>query len=256
MKYSACIEWLFADESDDFADRVRSAAANGFSAVEFWFWSNKDLDAIEAALNQTGLRLAGCVCEPMIGLNDPANHAAFLDGLRSSIAVAQRLGASVLIAQAGAELPDVPRAAQRAAMVACLSAAADILNGSGVRLAVEPLNTLVDHAGYFLSSTAETLEIIAEVDRPEIGIVYDVYHSAVMGERTEEVLAESVARVLHVHVADHPGRGNPGTGTIELAPRLAWIFANGYDGLVGLEYRPSAGTAAALPAVFAALGGT
>ena len=256
MKYSACIEWLFADESEDFADRVRSAAANGFSAVEFWFWSNKDLDAIEAALKQTRLRLAGCVCEPMIGLNDPANHVAYLEGLRRSIVVAQRLGADVLIAQAGAELPDVPRADQRAAMVACLSAAAEILQGSGVRLAVEPLNTLVDHPGYFLSSTTETLDIIAEVDRPEVGIVYDVYHSAVMGERTEEVLAGSVARVLHVHAADHPGRSDPGTGSIDLAKRLAWIFANGYDRLVGLEYRPAAGTAAALPAVFAALAST
>ena len=80
MKYSACIEWLFSDETDDIADRVRLAAANGFSAVEFWLWSNKDLDAIEVALRESSITLAGCVCEPMIGLNDPANHAAFSRG--------------------------------------------------------------------------------------------------------------------------------------------------------------------------------
>ncbi len=62
---------------------------------------------------------------------------------------------------------------------------ADVLKGSGVRVGLEPLNTRIDHVGYYLSSTVEGLDIVDEVGRPEIGIVYDIYHSAVMGERTE-----------------------------------------------------------------------
>jgi hydroxypyruvate isomerase len=253
MKLSACIEWLFADATDTFADRIRLAKQSGLEAVEFWFWSNKDLDAVEVALKETGLALSGFVAEPMIPLTDPANKAKFLAGLRISVETAKRLGARVLIAQAGDDLPGRTRDEQRASLVDTLRAAADVLKGTGVRLGVEPLNTLIDHKGYFLSSTSEALDIVDEVGRPEIGIVYDLYHSAVMNERIEDVLAGRVGHVLHAHVADHPGRNDPGQGEIDLGKRLDWLFANGYAGPVGLEYRPVGSTADGLPAVRAAL---
>ncbi len=253
MKLSACIEWLFADASDDFAERIRLAKASGLDAVEFWFWSNKDIDAVEAALKQTGLPLSGFVAEPMIALTDRANHAEFLAGLAKSVQMAQRLGAKVLIAQAGDELSNFTREDQHDALVECLRAAADVLEGSGVRLGVEPLNTFIDHKGYYLSSTREALNIVDEVGRPEIGIVYDLYHSYVMGEKIEDVLKERVSRVIHAHVADHPGRNDPGLGEIDLGRRLAWLYANGYAGSVGLEYKPDGSTADALAKVRAAL---
>ena len=149
MKFSACIEWLFAEEAPDFADRIRAASDAGLDGVEFWRWTNKDLDAIEGALKETGLPLAGIVAEPMIPLTDPGRHDEFLEGLDASIRTARRLGAPVLIAQTGALL-DTPREAQRRALVDCLSGAADRLVGTGVVLAIEPLNTRVDHPGYFL----------------------------------------------------------------------------------------------------------
>ena len=253
MKFSACLEWLFADEAPDFADRVRLAKKAGLDAVEFWLWSNKDIDAVETAVRETGITVSGFVAEPMIALTDPANREAFLAGLKTSVAVAQRLGAGVLIAQAGNDLAGRTRAEQRAALVKCLKDAALVLEGTGVRLGVEPLNTLIDHKGYFLASTAEGLDIVDEVGRPEIGIVYDVYHSAVMGERTEDVLAGRVDRVAHVHVADHPGRNDPGTGTIDLKPRLEWLVANGYSGAIGLEYRPLGVTSKTLGTALATL---
>lgn len=246
MQLSACIEWLFADEADDLPGRIHAAKAAGMDAVEFWRWTNKDLDAIESALKETGIALSGFVAEPMIALTDKTNHAAFLEGLKGSIEVANRLGARVLIAQAGNDLPGIPRADQRAALTACLAAAADLLKGSGVRLGLEPLNTLIDHQGYFLPSTVEALDIVDAVGRPEIGIVYDLYHSLVMDEVPQEVVAGRVDRIIHVHVADHPGRNDPGTGSLDLKTPLAWLYTNGYAGRVGLEYRPIAGTTAGL----------
>ncbi|PDT38213.1 hydroxypyruvate isomerase [Rhizobium sp. M10] len=254
-RYSACIEWLFAEEGDFFPDRIRRAHAGGLTAVEFWRWTDKDLDTIEAALKETGLAVTSLVAEPMIALTDAANRQAWLEGLAESAAVARRLGAPVLIAQAGDDLPGFTRQAQRQALTETLKAGADVLAGSGVRLGVEPLNTRIDHIGYFLDSTREGLDIIDDVARPEIGIVYDIYHSAVMDERTEEVLEGRLDRVFHVHVADHPGRNEPGSGGIDLAHRLNWIFANGYDGAVGLEYRPTRSGADAVKAAIASLGG-
>ncbi|ENN84398.1 putative hydroxypyruvate isomerase [Rhizobium freirei PRF 81] len=254
-RFSACIEWLFAHDGDAFADRVRRAHEAGLDAVEFWHWRNKDLDAIAAAVAETGIAVSGFVAEPMIALTNPANKEAWLKGLRESVGVAQRLGASVLIAQAGDDLPEFSRAEQRASLVATLSAGADILKGSGVRLGLEPLNTKIDHVGYYLSSTAEGLDIIDEVGRPEIGIVYDLYHSAVMGENTQQVAGDRLDRIVHLHVADHPGRGDPGTGHIDLRERLDWLFDQGYRGRVGLEYRPATSDAAAVRDVIKSLGG-
>jgi hydroxypyruvate isomerase len=189
----------------------------------------------------------------MIALTDPDNRAAFLEGLARSADVADRLGARVLIAQAGANLAGKSREEQRDALTDCLAGAADVLAGTGIRLGVEPLNTLVDHPGYFLPSTVEALNIVDVVGRPEIGIVYDLYHSVVMGERPETVLAGRVDRVCHVHVADHPGRADPGTGTIDFRTPLRWLADNGYAGRIGLEYRPAHGSTAGLSAVMKAL---
>lgn len=255
MNYSACIDMLFVPETANVVRRIGLAAEAGLTSVEFWRWTNKDVDAIAAALAASGVQLCAMVAEPMVPLADPHRHAEFLAGLERSIAVARRLGAGVLIAQAGNDLPGHSRAQQRAAIEACLGEAADVLAGTGVRLAVEPLNTRIDHRGYFLSSTIEALDIIDSVGRPEIAILYDLYHSMVMGERTELVLAGRVDRVAHIHVADHLGRHQPGSGQLPLAPALAWLFANGYDGRVGLEFVPSGSTLAALAQTVRQLGG-
>jgi hydroxypyruvate isomerase len=252
-KFSACVEWLFADEAADFPDRIRLAHKAGFDAFEFWHWTVKDVEAIEAVMRETGISLASFVAEPMIALTDPANHAAFLEGLRRSVGVAQRLGAKTLIAQAGDERAGISRDEQRAALTDCLVKASEVLRGSGVTLGLEPLNTRIDHVGYFLGSTVEGLDIVDEVASLNVKIVYDIYHSAVMDEKTEEVLKGRVDRVAHVHVADHPGRNQPGSGVIDLRERLNWLFANGYGGYVGLEYRPIGGTSAQMAEVFEGL---
>ncbi|WP_431322555.1 TIM barrel protein [Rhizobium sp. YTU87027] len=254
MRLSACIEWLFAAEADNFADRIRLAHRYGVEAVEFWKWTNKDIGSIEWALTETDIELTSFVAEPMIALTDRANKEAFLKGLKSSMETARRLGAHTLIAQAGDDLPGKSREEQKAALIETLTAAGEILEGSGVRLGLEPLNTLIDHVGYFLHSTVEGLDIAKATGRPEIGIVYDVYHSAVMGEETAEVIGGNIARVFHVHIADHPGRNEPGSGNIDLKRRVGWLVEQGYCGAIGLEYRPLAESAATIAATRRMLG--
>jgi hydroxypyruvate isomerase len=241
MRYSACVELLF-HEAQDVADRIRAASAAGLEAVEFWSWSDKDRPAIKAALAETGLALAGILCEPIACITDPDRHPAFLEGVRASLAVAHELGAPVLIAQAGEDRVGVPREAQHAALVRVFREAADILGGSGVVLAVEPLNDRVDHPGYYLTSTVEGLDIVDEVDRPEVRLLYDIYHSAMMGEQIDDVLDGRLDRVVHVHLADTQGRGEPGSGALDWQARLDWLAAHGYQGFVGLEYWPTVPT--------------
>jgi hydroxypyruvate isomerase len=238
MRYSACIEWLFA-ETGDFPDRIRAARAAGLEGVEFWQWSSKDLAVVAAALADTGMSLTGIIAEPMVALTDSTQRPAFIEGLRRSVDAASRLGCQALFVQAGADLTGRSREAQRDALVACLSAAADVLRGTGVTLLLEPLNTRVDHPGYFLPSTVGALDIIDDVGRREVRLLYDLYHSAMMGEEVEAVLGRRVDRVGHMHLADAPGRHEPGTGTLDWRRRLEWLVANGYEGWVGLEYLPT-----------------
>jgi hydroxypyruvate isomerase len=127
-----------------------------------------------------------------------------------------------------------------------LRAGAGLAAGSGVTLVLEPLNDAVDHKGYYLTSTAEGLDIVDEVGQPEVRLLYDIYHSAMMGEHIETVLAGRLDRVGHVHLADAPGRGEPGSGAMDWHERLLWLQDQGYSGLVGLEYRPTRDTSSTL----------
>lgn len=246
MKISACTELLFAEGAPEMADRIRLAAVAGFDAVEFWRWTRQDLSAVKAALVETGLPLSAMVAEPMVPLTDPASHDTFLQGLASSVEVARSFGTPTLIAQTGDDLEDRSRSEQRDAIVAVLRRAADLLEGSGVSLAIEPLNTRVDHPGYFLHSTVEGLDIIDAVGRREIRLLYDIYHAAVM-EEPVHLLEGRIDRVAHLHLADHPGRGEPGSGALDITARLAWLSSEGFQGYLGLEYKPTGPTRATLP---------
>ena len=113
-------------------------------------------------------------------------------------------------------------------------------------LLLEPLNTKVDHPGYYLTSTPEGLDIVEEVGNPNVRLLYDLYHSAVMGEAPEEVLDGRVHLVGHVHLADAPGRGEPGSGEMMWREHLEWLDEHSYNGYVGLEFRPSRDTLASL----------
>src|SRR5690606_29050337 len=205
---------LFVRESADVAQRIHLARAAGMAGVEFWRWSDKDLDTIEDALGATGLPLLAIVAEPFAELTRQDDHDRFLAGLEQSRDVAIRLGAPILICQSGPLLAGLDRPRQHEALTIAMARSAEMLKGSGVRLGLEPLNDRVDHPGYYLTSTQEGLDIVAAVNRPEIGITYDLYHSMVMGEDPEAVIAGRLDRVVHLHIADHPGRNQPGSGTL------------------------------------------
>lgn len=252
-RFSACIEMLFVPETADPAERIRMVKAAGLEAVEFWLWSNKDLDAVERALQETGIKLAGIVAEPFAELTRESDHDRFMRGLEQSRDVAIRLGAPVLICQSGPLLADIERSRQHDGLTLAMAKSADVLSGSGVRLGLEPLNDRVDHPGYYLTSSEEAFAIVDAVNRPEIGLTYDLYHSMVMDEDPLTVAGGHLDRIFHVHLADHPGRHQPGTGRLDLKTQLSWLDRIGYDGFVGLEYRPTGSTVDSLKETWAQL---
>lgn len=249
MRLSGCIEMLFVAEHADFPARIRACHSAGLDAVEFWNRRDKDIDGIAAAVGETGLPVEVFSVEPRARLVDQATHGEFIRGLRESIPVARRLGTTRLIALAGDAMPGVARAAQHDAVVAALREAAPIAADAGITLVLEPLNTAHDHVGYFLDRTAEGFDMVEEVGSPAVRLLYDIYHSAMMGEDPAAELAGRGALVGYVHAADRPGRNQPGSGVIDWKAAIAALQREGYGGPVGLEFRPTGTTAQALQAI-------
>ena len=241
MKFSACIEWLFAEGNAPFPERVRRAAAAGLDAVEFWGWRSTDISAIRESLSETGLSVAAILSEPTGRLVDRSTHDEFLAGIEESAAVAAQLGGASLIAVAGDALPGVAPDDQRQAIVDVLRAAAPIARRSDVRIVLEPIN-LEEAPRNFLSSIGTGLDIVAEVDDPSVRLLADLYHAAVMGEDVVAAATGRVELIGHVHVADHPDRHEPGTGGVDWNSLLGWLAREGYRDYVGLEYMPTAST--------------
>lgn len=186
------------------------------------------------------------VSEPTGRLVDPETHGEFLEGIKRSIILADRLNARNLIVVSGDVRPGIVRSEQRAALAEALRRAAPLASTAGLGLLLEPLNTRVDHQGYFLDSTLEGLEVIRAIDHPEVRLLYDIYHSIVMGEEPAEVLQGSGDLVGYVHMADVPGRHEPGSGSIDWPRQLHALRAAGYAGQLGLEYIPTRDTESSL----------
>lgn len=246
LPIAACIEWIFKDEHPEFADRVRACAAAGLAGVEIHMWRAKPEAELKRALDETGLALTSMLVEPRVQLLTTEGQDALLQSVRESAAAARRLGARALVVASGMTIAGRDAASQRAAMITNLKAMTPICEDAGIVLLFEPVNTLVDHPGIFTDRTPQGLDLVEEVGRPGLRLLYDIYHSAAMNERPEEVLGQRVHLIGHVQAADHPGRNQPGCGGIDFPRYFKLLRQQGYQGFVGLEYRPAGPSLASL----------
>ena len=240
---SVCIEMVFRPL--DFLDRIEAVQRAGYTAFEFWGWQNKDLPAVQAASERLGLRVAAFG----VGggtLLDPANHQHYWETTAAAAEWARRLRCPSLIVTTGNTLPDVPRERQMDALRTGLEGVAREARKGGVTAVLEPLNSKVDHKGYFLDHCPEAFELIAAVGSPHLRLLYDIYHMQIMDGDIIATVEAQIASIGHFHVADVPGRHEPGTGELNYANIFKRIDATGYKQYVGLEYHPSADHAASL----------
>ena len=237
MKLSPCIEWLFADETDDVVERIKLAADCGLDGVEFHQWQNKPAQKIAKVLNDTGLKLTSHIVEPRRSLVDPAEHDEFILAVRNSLKAAKTLNCPFLIVASGFTREGVSREEHHETAASILRKAAAMAENEGKTLVLEPLNDKVDHPGMYLCSVSEALDIVDEVASPGLRLVYDFYHSIVMGDDPTTVLNGRMDRVAHVQIADMPGRGAPGTGGIDWRKVKQSLNEGGYNGFIGLEFK-------------------
>lgn len=245
MILSVCIDLVFRGSGYDTDAMLSTVRDTGYRAFEFWSWTNRDIDALERSARRHRLEV-GSFCTKMITLLDPAYREAYVDGLRESIEIAKRLNCRHLITQTGSERRDVPRELQSASLVEGLKACAPMLEHEGITLLVEPLNLKVNHPGYFLSASAEAFELIGRVGSSNVKVLYDIYHQQITEGDLTPTIKANLTQIGYFHAADHPGRGEPGTGEIHYPFVFDTIKRLGYRGYVGLEFAPTGNPAEAL----------
>ena len=219
-----------------FEDAIRRIKELGFDAAETYNWKSMDLDAVKKALDETGVELIS-MCTTEFRLTDPAYRQAWLDGLKESCEAANKLGVKKLITQVGQDT-GAPREEQHAAIVETLKLAKPILEAAQVTIMLEPLNTYVNHPGYYLWSAVEGFEIVREVDSPYVKIIYDIYHQQVMEGNIIPNVTNNLDCIAHLHSAGHPGRHELQYGENDYKVIFAAIDKAGYTGACGLEYGP------------------
>ncbi len=232
---SVCIDAVFEGQTPEAA--LASIAELGYPAFEFWMWWEKDLKQLIDLKGKYSLQVAAC-CTKFISLVDPAQRSEYLEGLKESIDAARSLGCKLLISQVGDALPGVDRRRQQACLVEGLCAAADLLTGSGVTLAIEPLNEQIDHPGYFLVRSDEAFQIIDKVDSPQVKVTFDIYHQQISEGHLIATILEHVDKIAHFHAAGVPGRHELNCGEIHYPAIIEAIGNSGFDGYLGLEYWP------------------
>ncbi len=237
-------------------ERPAAAAAAGFSAVELWWpWTENptppqaELDALRRALDDAGTQL--------VGLNfyagrlpGPDRGALSLPGVesdrfRANIEVATAFAAATdcraLNALYGNRVDGVDPAVQDELALENLVAAARAAHDIGADLLIEALNG-PESPRYPLLSAPSAIEVVDRVDEAtglgNAKFLLDLYHLSMNGEDLGQVIKAYAARTGHVQIADNPGRGAPGTGSLPLERLLDELADAGYAGRVGLEYKP------------------
>jgi hydroxypyruvate isomerase len=250
LRYSANLTMLYNEAP--FLDRFAKAAAAGFGAVEFLSPFEAGVDAVKARVDDLGLKVAlfnlhaGDAKAGDFGtLGNPAKRDHFRWSLETGLEAAHSLGCVRLHALFGKKVPGHAPEAQIACALENLAWAAPQAAEAGVTLHVEALNP-TDWPDYFVSTTADALQIVTGADHPAVRLQYDVYHAFMNGEDVVAAVDELFPHIGHIQIADVPGRHEPGTGEIDFPGLFAALEELGYPGYIGLEYRPSGESDASL----------
>jgi hydroxypyruvate isomerase len=249
-KFSANLSFLFTDVP--FLDRFEAAANAGFSAVEYLFPYEFPAEEIKRRLDRHGLQQV--LFNISAGSWDggergtaavPGREAHFASALDEAIRFALVLGCPRIHAMAGCPAPGGNRSRLEATYLRNLALASRRAAEHGIDVLIEPLNHR-DVPGYFLNTTAQAVAVLDRLDAPNVKLQLDLYHVQVTEGDLANTVRAQFGRYGHVQIAGNPGRNEPDVGEIRYPHLFGLLDELGYDGWIGCEYRPLAGTLAGL----------
>jgi hydroxypyruvate isomerase len=248
--YSAHIGYLFTDRP--MADRIAAATRCGFTGVEHPAPYAVPATEMAGWLKSAGARYvqfglySGDASKGEKGLGIfPDRRDEFRASVTEALDYAEAIGASMVHAMAGI-LPPAQRAQHHwDCYVENLAFAAAEARPRGIKVIVEPMSRAAV-PDYFIATPDEAARVIAEAGEENIGLLLDVFHTASVGLNVEQEIAKHAALLAHVHIADHPGRHEPGSATVDFDELERALQNANYDGFLGCEYSPIGSTEAGL----------
>ncbi|MFO0693964.1 MAG: TIM barrel protein [Polyangiales bacterium] len=245
-RFAANLSLLFTEVP--LVERFARARAAGFSRVEIQFPYEAPLEELARARRDADVACvlvnvpAGDLMQGGDGLACvPGREAEFRDAVERAVEYAEGLGAKVVNVLSGRVPEGVDEHACLDLLVRHLAHASGRLASIGVKTTCEAINTF-DMPRFLVHRTERMHALVEAVGHASFGIQYDVYHMARMGEDVLHDLRTSGDRLFHVQFADIPGRGAPGTGTLDFDAIFGAIDALPYEGAVAAEYRPGGPT--------------
>ena len=245
-KFSANLTMMFIDT--DFINRFERAAKAGFTSVEFMFPYDYEKSLIVEKLNRFGLEIvlhnfpAGNWAAGDRGLAClPDRIGEFQSNVGKAIDYAKALKSPRLNCMAGITPGDFAPEIIRRTFVDNIRFAAAATQKEGIHLMIEPINT-TDMPGIYLNNTCQALDLIKEIDHPNVWLQYDIYHMQIMEGNLTRTIRDNIAKIGHMQLADNPGRHEPGTGEINYNNLFHFIDEAGYNGWIGCEYKPAGKT--------------
>lgn len=243
MKIAANLSLLFSELP--LLERIQAAAAAGFAGVEIQFPYEVPALQLKEALARAGLplRLINLPVDDLMtggpGLAAvPARQAEFDAALQQALTYAAMTRPAYVNVLAGRLAAGVSREQALACLIANLRQTAAAFAVLGIGVLCEAINPL-DMPGFLINTPEQLDELLQAVDHPNLQAQFDLYHMARQGLDIAAGITLLAGRIGHVQFADCPGRGEPGSGTLEFAPLLAALRSSGYEGWLGAEYRPS-----------------
>jgi hydroxypyruvate isomerase len=221
-------------------DRIREASALGYKFFEFWPWRGKNIEAVQLAIEETGMKPTQFTAwgfNP--GMNDPKNHSKFVKEVEASCKTAKAIGAPMMTIVGGNDQAGMSQKQMHNNIITGLKLAAPIAEEFGVMMILESMNIRRDHPGHCLYGSPDAVRICQEVDSPMVKINLDLYHMQISEGDLCGHLHEGWDQIGYLQLADHPGRQEPGTGEINYARVLREAWDLGYRKPVGVECSPS-----------------
>ncbi|MDQ3767166.1 MAG: TIM barrel protein [Actinomycetota bacterium] len=243
MKHSISLKFMWNDR--ELPERARRAAEHNFDMVELWDWRHEPIDELAAACRETGIEIAGFFGHSYGGLRDPSQRDEVLSSLAESVEVAQRVGATQLHMFSDdighdsivKKPPSLPWESQWQSCLEGLRECAALVEGKSINLVLESINT-VFVPGYFLSHAGHSLALCRAIDHPQVTMFFDCFHQQLVAGRLIENLVEALPWTQAVHIADVPGRHQPGTGEINFHGIKRVLDEQGYDRQLTFETVP------------------
>ena len=244
FKLSVMLWTVFTDLP--FEQRLEKVAQAGYKNVElvgeYDRWTEADFSRANAKRKELGINF-DCTAGLKHGVSVPDHRQPLLDELRQALPVMEKIDCPNMILLSGNRVPALPRDVQHRSCVDTLKAAADLvqgksINGQPVRLLLETIDP-EENPQYFLTEIAEALEIVQETAHPQVRLLYDFYHEQIAAGNLIEKLEKSLPYLGLVHIADVPGRHEPGTGEINYQNIFRKLAELNYTGVAAMEFHPS-----------------